>query len=81
MRWFQNSVKSAWFLAWRLIGICRDHLTTTWKVTAPVLAHLLPPDAVCGKWRWGDCNHRLTEFVMEDIPVPKENLFQPEGFG
>jgi hypothetical protein len=60
-------------------------LEVKWNLPRPIdddlethcacLAHLLSPDAVCGKWRRGDCKRRLTEFVMEDIPVPKENSF------
>ncbi len=60
-------------------------LEAKWNLPRPIdgdpethcacLARSLPPDAVCGKWRRGDCKRRLTEFVMEDIPVPKENSF------
>lgn len=60
-------------------------LEVKWNLPRPIdvdlethcacLARLLPSDAVCGKWRRGDCKRRLTEFVMEDIPVLKENSF------
>jgi hypothetical protein len=59
-------------------------LEVKWNLPRPIddlethcacLARLLPPDAVSGKWRRGDCKRRLTEFLMEDIPVPKENSF------